>query len=65
MIALSCRMCGHEHEVESLPDRCPYCGSLNSPPVPPKTEAELEAELEADTLAAKFELAAKRAKGNF
>jgi hypothetical protein len=54
-------MCGHEHAVESLPERCPYCGSLNSPPVPPKTEAEIETEAQA----AKFELAAKRAKGNF
>jgi hypothetical protein len=45
----------------SIPARCPYCGTLHQMPKPAKTEAEASA----DVLAAKFKLAASRAKGNF
>ena len=61
LLTVQCRQCGHQHEIASIPARCPYCGTLHQMPKPVKTEAEVSA----DALAAKFKLAASRAKGDF
>ena len=53
-----CPSCGHKYEIVTIPTACPACGAGAAPP---KTEAENKA----DTLSAKFRLAANRAKGNF
>ena len=61
LLAIQCHQCGHRHEIESIPARCPYCGTLHQMPKPVKTEAEVKN----DALLAKFKLAASRAKGDF
>ena len=58
---VTCRACNREFRVGSIPPQCPYCGALHQSPPPVKTEAELKA----DAQAARFRLAADRAKGKF
>lgn len=53
-----CPSCGHKYEIVTIPMACPVCAAGA---IAPKTEAENKA----DTLNAKFRLAANRAKGNF
>jgi hypothetical protein len=56
-----CRACNRQFRIESIPPQCPYCGVVHQSPAPAKTDAEVKA----DALAARFRLAAERAKGNF
>lgn len=58
---ITCRACNREFRINSIPPQCLYCGALHQQPPPPKTDAEAKA----DALAARFRLAAEKAKGNF